>query len=44
MVKKFVTDDIIAPKITGMLIDFDVFEVTDILEFLEDEKVLEERI
>lgn len=27
-----------------MLIDFDVFEVTDILEFLEDEAVLQERI
>jgi len=27
-----------------MLIDFDVFEVTDILEFLEDENILVGRI
>lgn len=27
-----------------MLIDFDVFEVTDILEFLEDETILAGRI
>jgi hypothetical protein len=26
-----------APKITGMLIDFEVFEVSEILEFLENE-------
>ena len=26
----------VAPKITGMLIDFEVFEVTDILEMLEN--------
>lgn len=34
----------IAPKITGMLIDLEVFEVTDILEFLENEEKLKERI
>jgi len=34
------TDETMAPKVTGMLIDFDVFEVSDILEFLEDESVL----
>jgi len=27
----------IAPKITGMLIDFDVFEIGDIIEFLEQD-------
>jgi hypothetical protein len=34
----------LAPKITGMLIDFDVFEVSEILEFLENEELLKERI
>ena len=38
------TDELTAPKITGMLIDFSVFEVTDILEFLDNESVLKERI
>lgn len=33
-----------APKITGMLVDFDVLTVQDILEMLEDDAVLEERI
>lgn len=32
------------PKITGMLIDFDVFEVAEILEFLENDELLKERI
>jgi len=34
----------VAPKITGMLIDLDVLEVNDILEFLEDKDLLTERI
>jgi len=29
-----------APKITGMLIDFEVFEVSDIIEFLESNEAL----
>merc|ERR1719223_522693 len=33
-----------APKITGMLIDFEVFEVSDIIEFLESEEALLERV
>lgn len=33
-----------APKITGMLVDFDVLTVQDILEMLEDDQILEERI
>jgi len=33
-----------APKITGMLIDFEVFEVTDIIEFLESNDALLERV
>ena len=33
-----------APKITGMLIDFEVFEVSEILEFLENEELLKERV
>jgi hypothetical protein len=34
----------VAPKITGMLIDLDVLEINDILEFLEDKDLLTERI
>jgi polyadenylate-binding protein len=34
----------LAPKITGMLIDLSVLEVSEILEFLEDPKLLEERV
>lgn len=33
-----------APKITGMLIDFEVFEVNDIIEFLESNDALLERV
>jgi len=33
-----------APKITGMLIDFSVFEVTDILDILESKEELTERV
>lgn len=36
MVKELAKDKNLSPKITGMLIDFDVFEVSDILEFLEN--------
>jgi polyadenylate-binding protein len=38
------TTEVLAPKITGMLIDLSVLEVTEILEFLEDETLLSERI
>lgn len=38
------TDEVLAPKITGMLIDLSVLEVSEILEFLEDETLLAERI
>jgi len=34
----------IAPKITGMLIDLDVLEISEIFEFLEDRELLNERI
>ena len=37
MVERIVKSNEEAPKITGMLIDFEVFEVTEILEFLENE-------
>jgi len=33
-----------APKITGMLIDLSVLEVSEILEFLEDAELLKERV
>jgi len=36
--------DSIAPKITGMLIDLDVLEISEIFEFLEDPELLKERI
>lgn len=36
--------DNLAPKITGMLIDLSVLEVSEILEFLEDPELLKERI
>jgi len=44
MVEKLVDEKENAPKITGMLIDFEVFEVSEILEFLENESLLKERI
>jgi len=34
----------IAPKITGMLIDLDVLEISEIFEFLDDQDLLKERI
>ncbi len=34
----------LAAKITGMLIDFDVFEVEEIFKMIDDESVLAERI
>jgi len=34
----------LAPKITGMLIDLSVLEVSEILEFLESDELLKERI
>lgn len=37
-------DDAACPKITGMLIDFDVLELDEILEMLQDQNSLEERI
>ena len=42
-VKKYV-GDALAGKITGMIVDFTLFEVEDIFEFLEDEENLRERI
>lgn len=44
LVDKLVDNKENAPKITGMLIDFEVFEVSEILEFLENESMLIERI
>lgn len=44
MVKEYSNEKALAPKITGMLIDFDVFEVSDILEFLESPDDLRERV
>ena len=39
-----VNDKDLTPKITGMLIDFDVFDVSEILNFLEDKILLKEHI
>jgi len=44
LVKKVAQEEAIAPKITGMLIDFEVFDVSDILEFLDSEEQLKERV
>jgi len=41
---KAVSGDSFAPKITGMLIDLSVLEVTEILEFLENPDLLQERV
>jgi len=43
LVKSF-SNDVYAPKITGMLIDLSVLEVTEILEFLENPPLLQERV
>jgi len=41
---KQISGDQLAPKITGMLIDLSVLEVTEILEFLENTELLVERV
>jgi hypothetical protein len=41
---KQISGDQLAPKITGMLIDLSVLEVTEILEFLENNELLVERV
>jgi hypothetical protein len=37
-------DEAKLPKITGMLIDFDVFEIPEILDLLNDDEQLKERV
>jgi len=37
-------EKILHQKITGMLIDLDVLEISEIFEFLEDAELLKERI
>lgn len=39
-----ITDEDLAPKITGMLIDLDVLAVEEILEFLDNPEILRERV
>jgi len=41
---KAISGESFAPKITGMLIDLSVLEVTEILEFLENPDLLSERV
>jgi hypothetical protein len=43
-VQDFANDKSSVPKITGMLVDFSVFEVQDIIEFLENPLDLKERV
>jgi hypothetical protein len=43
-VEAIIVDKKEAPKVTGMLIDFEVFEVTDIIEFVENHEELVERV
>lgn len=44
LIKELATQESLAPKITGMLIDFDVFEVSDIVDFLDSNDQLKERV
>ena len=44
LIQKHTDEVVTTSKITGMLIDFSVFQVADILEFLDNESVLKERI
>ena len=44
LVQKHVSVEAMAPKVTGMLIDFTVFEVGDIIEFLDNDEILRERV
>ena len=43
-VKQFNSDEKLVPKITGMLIDLDVLELDEILEIIESDENLQERI
>jgi hypothetical protein len=43
-VVKYAKSNDLAPKITGMLIDFEVFEISEIIEFLESEDNLKDRV
>jgi len=44
LVQKHTSHESLAPKVTGMLIDFTVFEVGDIIEFLDNSEILHERV
>lgn len=44
LVQKHTSTAELAPKVTGMLIDFSVFEVSDIIEFLDNAEILHERV
>lgn len=43
-VKEQVDDDRLTPRITGMLIDLEVFEISDILEIINSKELLKERV
>ncbi len=43
-VKKFNTDETMVPKITGMLIDLEVLDYDEIVEIIENDESLKERI
>lgn len=44
LIAKVVKQPDSAPKVTGMLIDFTVFDVDDIVDFLENTETLEEKV
>ena len=44
LVQKHVSVEENAPKVTGMMIDLTVFEVSDIIECLDNEKIMLERV
>jgi len=44
MVQEIIKEKEDVPRVTGMLVDFEVFELTDILEILESKPLLKERV
>lgn len=44
MVRDIISNKDDVPRVTGMLVDFEVFELTDILEILESKNQLTERV
>lgn len=43
-IKALVEDQTLTPRITGMLIDLEVFEIADIIEIINSKPILQERV